>query len=268
VSPTNANAILVGTDDANVWITTNGGGTWTRVDKAPIPQRWITRVAFDPHQDSVAYVTVSGYRWDEYQPHVLRTSDHGATWSDISGNLPEAPVNDLVPDPLASDILYVGTDFGAYRTTNGGATWEPLGTGLPNVVVTDLELHAATRTLVAGTFGRSQWTIPLPLSTDALAGPDVATGLWLAPPRPNPAGAGTPVTIAWSQPRAAEAVVGVYDVTGRRIVTLASGPHGAGRHTVTWDGTDDAGRRTAAGVSFLRLEVEGEARSERMVRLR
>jgi len=271
VSPSNPDAILIGTDDANVWITTNGGSTWTRVDKAPIPERWITRVAFDPYDDAVGYVTVSGFRWDEYQPHVLRTSNHGTTWDDISGNLPQAPVNDIVADPwfqFAPPILYVATDFGAYRTADGGANWEALGAGLPNVVVTDLELHTSTRTLTAATYGRSQWTLQVLLPLDSSLGPEVASGLKLAPPRPNPVRAGAPVSIRWSQPRAAEATVGVHDVAGRRIATLTTGPREAGQHAITWDGRDDSGRRVAAGVLFVRLEVAGETRSARIVRLR
>ncbi|MCA9751491.1 MAG: glycosyl hydrolase, partial [Gemmatimonadetes bacterium] len=160
VSPSDPARILIGTDDANVWMTLNGGTNWNRLDKPPIPERWITRAAFDPFDHDVAYVTVSGFRWNEYEPHVLRTTDRGFTWSDISGNLPQAPVNDIVPDPLTG-ALYVASDFGVYVTNDLGATWSALGTGLPNVVVTDLELHQPSRTLTAATFGRSQWTFDL-----------------------------------------------------------------------------------------------------------
>ena len=82
IAPSNPSVRLAGTDDANVWITTNAGVNWTRVDAA-LPERWITRVAFDPLNAAIGYVTVSGFRWNEPQPHVFRTTNHGANWSDI-----------------------------------------------------------------------------------------------------------------------------------------------------------------------------------------
>jgi hypothetical protein len=146
--------IYVGTDDGRVWITRNTGGTWTEIT-AGLPTRWITRVAVDPTDANLAYVTVSGFRNGDPAAHVFRTTNGGATWQDISGNLPDAPVNDLVLDPRNRLRLFTATDVGVFVSTDGGGTWSQSGTGLPMVPVSDLEAtDTGTATvLTAATFG-------------------------------------------------------------------------------------------------------------------
>jgi photosystem II stability/assembly factor-like uncharacterized protein len=154
---TSADDLVVYAGGANgeLWVTTNGGGDWTRIDTS-IPNRWVTRIAVDPRDAGIAYVTLSGYEIDAFTtPHIYRTTDFGDTWADISGNLPEAPVNDVIIDPFESATLYVGTDVGVFKTMNLGERWTPFGSGMPITVVTDLDYHPPTRTLAAGTYGRS-----------------------------------------------------------------------------------------------------------------
>lgn len=154
VAKTSASTIYVGTDDARMWITRNTGSTWTEIT-AGLPNRWITRVSVDPTDANLAYVTLSGYRNGEDTAHVYRTTNGGSTWQSISGNLPDAPVNDIVLNPQNRSILYVGTDVGVFASANGGATWEAAGTGLPQVSVMDLEtsISGGTVQLTAGTYG-------------------------------------------------------------------------------------------------------------------
>jgi hypothetical protein len=163
VAPSNRNTIYIGTDDGNVWVTQNAGATYTRLDAA-LPDLWVTQVAVDPADDAIAYATFSGFRVDQPLAHVFRTTDHGATWSDISGDLPDAPVNEIAIDPRRSSTLYVGTDVGVFVSSNLGGTWAPLGVGLPDgVVVTDMKLLAGPpTTLLAATYGRSIYSIDLP----------------------------------------------------------------------------------------------------------
>jgi photosystem II stability/assembly factor-like uncharacterized protein len=267
VSPTAPNTIYAGADDGNVHVTTNGGGSWTEID-AGLPVRWVTRVAVDPTDDATAYVTLSGYKSDVFLPHVFRTTDHGASWTDISGNLPEAPVNDIVPDPDDPSRLFVATDVGVYVSADLGASWESLGSGLPLSVVVDIELHDATRTLVAGTHGRSSYALDLASTVDApiAAGEARAPGIELAAPAPNPGGG--PVRLAFTLPRAGEARLTLHDVAGRAVAELWSGTAAAGSHEVTWSGRDVAGRPVPAGVYFARLEAGGEVRTAKILRLR
>ncbi len=71
---------------------------WTNISTS-LPTRWVTRVAVDPYDAMTAYVTLSGFRYDEYLPHVFKTTNAGISWLDISSNLPDAPVNDIIIDP-------------------------------------------------------------------------------------------------------------------------------------------------------------------------
>ena len=94
----------------------------------------------------------------------LRTTDGGLTWHNVSGNLPNIPVNAIVIDPVLANTYYVATDIGVFRTRNGGGFWSVLGAGLPRVTVLGLTLHNPSRTLRAATHGRSMWDIHVPIA--------------------------------------------------------------------------------------------------------
>jgi photosystem II stability/assembly factor-like uncharacterized protein len=181
VSPANTNVIWAGCDDGNVHVTQNGGGSWTNVT-AGLPTRWVTRLTPDPLVAGTAYVTLSGFRWNEYQPHILRTTNYGAAWTDISSNLPQAPCNDVIVDPNNTNRLFVATDVGVFYSDNLGGNWQMLGTGLPLVAVTDLALNNPTRTLVAATYGRSMYKMDLNIALGEENSPtEVQTSIF-----PNP----------------------------------------------------------------------------------
>jgi photosystem II stability/assembly factor-like uncharacterized protein len=160
VSPVNGQVIFVGTDDANVWSTQNGGSSWQN-RTAGLPDRWITMVAPDPHLANVVYVTISGFRNNEQDAHIFYSDNYGATWQDISSDLPVGPLNDVIPDPEIAGRLYVASDFGTFVTSDLGAHWLALGEDLPAVPVIDLILHNPTRILTAATYGRSMFTLDL-----------------------------------------------------------------------------------------------------------
>jgi photosystem II stability/assembly factor-like uncharacterized protein len=161
VSRSEPNVIYCGTDDANVWVTTNGGGNWLDINSG-LPYRWVTRVTVHPESSNVCYVTLSGYKVDSTGSHIYRTTDYGAVWTSIGGNLPDAPINDAVVDPLYTQTLYIATDVGVMYTTNLGNNWNVLGSGFPtNVPCHDLTLHNPTRTLYVWTHGRSAFKVQL-----------------------------------------------------------------------------------------------------------
>jgi hypothetical protein len=118
-------------------------------------------VTADVFDTATAYVTFSGYRVDELLPHIFKTSDYGATWQDISGNLIDIPVNDILPDPQHPGRLYIGSDFGMYYTNDGGALWRMMGDNHPICPVFDIDLHNGTRKLVSSTHGRSMYSFDL-----------------------------------------------------------------------------------------------------------
>jgi hypothetical protein len=158
------NVIYVGTDTGKLWRTSDLGNEWIELSDADehndLPGNWVTRVAVDPTDANVAYATFSGFRSNDATPHVVKTTDGGLTWKNISGNLPAAPVNEVIVIPGGK--LAVGTDVGVFLSTDGGATWLTVGSTLPAVAILDLEYHAGTNTLTAATFGQGVQRVTLP----------------------------------------------------------------------------------------------------------
>jgi photosystem II stability/assembly factor-like uncharacterized protein len=156
VGKTDGNVLFAGLDDGNLWTTKDLGGNWTKLVDDDIPGTWVTRVIVDPTNHNVAYATFSGFRSGNHTPYVSKTVDGGTTWTNITGNLPQAPVNGIV---LQGSSIYVATDVGVYVTRNGGTSWYKFGKDLPNAPITDIRLHAPTQTLFAATFGRGIWKV-------------------------------------------------------------------------------------------------------------
>lgn len=89
----------------------------------------------------------------------------------------------------------------------------------------------------------------------------------LAAAQPNPFRSAT--QLAYDLPKRAGVSLRIYDVGGRLVRTLVPGTlQEAGRHTMTWDGLDDAGATTPAGLYFGRLEAAGASDVRRVVRIR
>lgn len=160
VATSDTNVIYVGTDDGVVQRSRDLGESW-EVISDDLPLRYVTQVAIDENDSRHIYATLSGYRSVDYLPHVFESNNGGDTWIDISGNLPEVPVNDIVIDPDIAGRLYVATDQSVWFTNDNGVNWELLGAGLPSTVVNDLDFHRESRILVAATFGRSQFKYQL-----------------------------------------------------------------------------------------------------------
>jgi photosystem II stability/assembly factor-like uncharacterized protein len=263
VSPVDGQVLWTGSDDGLVHVSESGGAFWANVS-AGVPERWVTSVRCDPADRRTAYVTVSGMRWDEPQPHVLRTTDLGATWQAIDAGLPDGPVNDLLPHPTQPGRLFVATDLGVYETLDGGASWQPAGEGLPNVVVNHLAWRAATSQLVAGTYGRSVFGLTVEDDVTAADQPVIAGPGRLLSPYPNPSSGGT--TLAWNLAREGTVTVDIVTVSGRRVRT-ATVDAAAGPGALFWDGRDGQGRPVAAGTYLARVMVGGRLVGSRAVAL-
>jgi photosystem II stability/assembly factor-like uncharacterized protein len=147
--------IWAGTDEGKVWLTRDGGASWTDASKGLAPARWVTRVVASTFDEGTAYVTQSGYRDDDFAPYVFRTTDYGRTWQSLAAGLPAEPVNVIREDGKARHLLYLGTDGGAFVSLDQGQRWIPLTGGLPRVAVHDLQVHAREGDVVLATHGRS-----------------------------------------------------------------------------------------------------------------
>jgi hypothetical protein len=161
---------------SGIVLLSNSGGGWhatrqictgisTTCTSAGLPLRYISGIKLDESNPTTAHVSFSGYsrNWmigpdDPGKGHVFRTTDGGATWTDLSGPLPDVPVNDIV---VHNGNLIVGTEFGVLISSDNGATWSFLGANLPHVVIDQLTIDP-NGVLVAATHGRGIWTIAAP----------------------------------------------------------------------------------------------------------
>jgi uncharacterized repeat protein (TIGR01451 family) len=160
-------AVYAGTEEGYIQVSqdaqTADSPTWTRSDAGgkTLPNRPVATFAVDRSNQRVAYAGYNGF--DAATPktpgHVFRTTDGGGHWTNVTGNLPDSPVNSILIDPSFPNTLYAGTDVGAFVTYDGGAHWGKMGSGLPNVSVWGLDMDPGARTIAAGTHGRSAFTM-------------------------------------------------------------------------------------------------------------
>ena len=163
--------LYTGASDGRIAASAHVGGSgvaaWSTLDNATTPNRAITgiAVAADDPTGNTAYVTFSGF--DENTPatpghlYVTRNGLSGAaTWTNISGDLPDIPLNGVVFDYKAKKpSLYVASDIGVFRSRDGGQHWKLLSKGLPFVTVFGLERNASTGQIVASTHGRGMFEL-------------------------------------------------------------------------------------------------------------
>lgn len=271
VAPSNSDVIYVGTDDSHIWVSPDNAANWIEISDG-LPIRWVTRVAVDPTNENIVYATFNGLKWKDPQPHVFRSTDMGATWSDISGNLPDAPVNAFAVDNLNPQKIYLGSDVGMYFSFNSGQSWYVLGEGLPVLPVGDIEIHASTNELVAGTYGRSMYKIDLDLVSDIESDSEILPENFILEQNyPNPF---NPTTkIKFSIPnigtqRAVSVQLKVYDVLGNEIATLINEEKSAGNYEVEFSSHSGAGRNLPSGIYFYSLAAGNYSETKKMLLLK
>ncbi|MBT8397131.1 MAG: hypothetical protein HKO65_04140 [Gemmatimonadetes bacterium] len=148
--------IWVGTDDGNVQVTRDGGGSWTLVN-ANIPNNpeyWVSRVEAGHHDLGTAYISFTGMRRDDFGAFVYKTTDFGETWLDISNNLPEEPINVIREHHQNPNLLFVGTDFAVYVSVDGGDSWTKMQNNMPTNPAYDIKIHPREDDLIVATHGR------------------------------------------------------------------------------------------------------------------
>ncbi len=160
-SPLQPGLLYVGTDDGLVWTTRNDGNTWTKINTG-LPDKWVSRVEASAADQDTVYAALTGYREDDFETYLFRSSDAGATWISLAAGLPAEAFNVIREDPAHPDILYAGSDQGGvYASPDAGVTWTSLCANLPTCAVHDIAVHARERELVIATHGRSMFKLDL-----------------------------------------------------------------------------------------------------------
>jgi photosystem II stability/assembly factor-like uncharacterized protein len=181
-SPLRFGLLYIGTDDGNIHISKDGGYSWEQLNdtsaavkrknirgaenllpaKLKTQKLWVSRVTASQHKEGRVYVSLNGYRYDNFAPYLYVSEDYGMSWKNISADLPMEPINVIKEDPKNDSILYVGTDGGLYVSFDQGNTFMLWNTGMPkSVAVHDIAIQQRDNEIVLGTHGRSLYVAKL-----------------------------------------------------------------------------------------------------------
>ncbi|HEX7701698.1 MAG TPA: hypothetical protein VF403_13265, partial [Kofleriaceae bacterium] len=164
-SPKNASVIWAGTDDGNLQLSRNAGGTWTNVigNVPGLPANsWVSWVEASRFDAGTAFAAFDRHSFGDMTPFVYKTTDFGKTWKRIV--TPEQGVRGFAhvikEDTVERNLLFVGTELGLWISGDGGATWAEFKPGnFPSVAVREVQIQAREDDLVMATHGRGIWII-------------------------------------------------------------------------------------------------------------
>jgi photosystem II stability/assembly factor-like uncharacterized protein len=266
-SPRKPGLLIAGTDDGNVWKTSNDGATWENLTPRFVGllpnggEVYVTRVEASAHDTSTFYVAFDNHRWGDFRPYLFVTSDGGRSFRSITGNLPSDGPGDFLrvvrEDPHNPNLLFVGTSIGVYASLDRGASWARFMAGLPSVPVYDLKIHPRDHELIAATHGRGFWIVdiaPLEQLTTTVASARAhlfapSTGWqWGEGPLLGASGNGNAhgffetinpaygarITYRVGAGVTGQARLAIVDAVGDTVARL-TGPTRPGVHTLTWN---------------------------------
>ena len=160
-SPIQQGLLYAGTDDGLIQVTQNDGENWEKIDNIKgVPARTkVNMLTASLHDVNEVFVAFNSQRDGDFTPYLLRSTDKGKSWESITSNLPErGNVYCIKQDHVNPDLLFVGTEFGAYFSNDKGQNWTKLS-GLPTIAVYDLDIQQRENDLVAATFGRGFYVL-------------------------------------------------------------------------------------------------------------
>lgn len=160
-SPVEEGLLYVGTDDGLIQISEDGGENWAKVDKIfGVPEFFfVNDIKADRFDSNVVYAAVDNHKTGDYSPYLLKSSDRGKTWESIVGDLPDRHLCwRIIQDHVNPNLLFAGTEFGAYFTVDGGQHWTKVP-GTPVIPFRDLEIQRKENDLVGATFGRGFYVL-------------------------------------------------------------------------------------------------------------
>ena len=199
-SPHRQGLFWAGSDDGLVHLSRDGGADWQRITPPGLPE-WATVATIElaPHDPAAAYLAAFRYKLDDYRPYLFKTADYGATWTPITGGLPDDDFTRVIrADPVRPGLLYAGTERGLYVSCDDGASWLPFNRNLPVAPIHDLAIRGDD--LIAATHGRSFWiTDGLGLLRQLAAGPAAPVRLFEPAPALRMAGDFDPTAASGKQ---------------------------------------------------------------------
>jgi hypothetical protein len=158
-SPRLEGLLYAGTDDGLIQVSENGGESWRAVEVGSLPgvpaSAFVNDIKADLHDADTVYVALDNHKFGDFRPYLLKSTDRGATWQSIAGDLPDRHlVWRMVQDHVKPDLLFAGTEFGIYFTVDGGQKWVKLTGEAPTISFRDLAIQRRENDLVGASFGR------------------------------------------------------------------------------------------------------------------
>ncbi len=239
-APSDDQVIYAADWEGHFYRTLDGGSSW---ETLVAPSQKLTSIAVHPDQPGRLYVSCGLFLDGE---KVFVSDDHGDTWLNLSGDLLNVPVNQILLHPDDAEILFLATDLGVQLSTDGGSNWSSFSTGLPNVIVSELEIHANSNTLLAATFGRGSWQTPLPDFVATRATPKVPLDSRIVGVYPNPFNDRTRIELLL--PISMDVDAQLFNLQGERVAIPFQGHLPAGRQLLWIDGES-----LVSGVYFARV---------------
>jgi photosystem II stability/assembly factor-like uncharacterized protein len=160
-SPLVEDLIYVGTDDGLIQVTDDGGENWRKLDAFPgVPHMtYVSCLMASRHDADTVYACFDNHKNGDFKPYMLKSTDRGQSWTSISGDLDERQIAySIAEDHVRPELLFVGTEFGAFYTLSGGEKWFKIG-GLPTISVRDVDIQRRENDLVFATFGRGFYVV-------------------------------------------------------------------------------------------------------------
>lgn len=261
-SPLEFGTLYTGSDDGNLWITRDHGKNWKNITKGLPQDRWVSSVTPSQHKEGTVYVTLTGYRFDEFSSYVFKSADYGNTWISIKGNLPSEAVNVIREDHHFADILYLGTDHGLYITTDGAKSYDLVQGNLPNVSIYDMIIQKKENDLVVASHGRSVFIMDLnPLHEMKKSGGTAISILSAADVQLYQRRGGSPsLNVLFHQANTGEVTVSIKNSKDEVIKTWKANM-GKGFNQITWDLKPESGD-ASRGKFSIELSSNGQSSSK------
>ncbi|HSR67272.1 MAG TPA: glycosyl hydrolase [Acidobacteriota bacterium] len=163
-SPQFEGLLYVGTDDGLLQVSENGGDSWRAVEVGSMPDvpgtAFVNDIKADLHDADSVYVALDNHKYGDLTPYLLKSSDRGATWTSIRGDLPDRTlVWRVVQDHVKPELLFAATEFGIYFTVDAGGSWIKLEGGMPTISFRDLAIQRRENDLVGASFGRGFYVL-------------------------------------------------------------------------------------------------------------
>lgn len=161
-SPVQEGLLYAGTDDGLIHITEDNGATWKKYGSflGIPPNTYVMDLRADLYEANTIYVVFNNHKNGDFKPYIMKSTNKGASWTNMSGNLPKrGSVYTLRQDHENPKMFFAGTEFGVFFTVDGGQQWTQIKGGLPTIAIRDMEIQTRENDLVLASFGRGFYVL-------------------------------------------------------------------------------------------------------------